>query len=146
MHDRYNIGIAVATPAGLIVPVIRDADKKDIGAIARELERLSRDARNSRSKLEDLKGGTFTISSVGNIGGLISTPVINCPEVGILGLGRVVRRPVYDQRGKINPADLIYLSLSFDHRVIDGAIGAHFANVLIRKLQNPVTLLLPEKL
>lgn len=146
MHNRYNIGIAVATPAGLIVPVIQDADKKDIPTIARELERLSRDARNSRSKLEDLKGGTFTISSVGNIGGLISTPVINYPEVAILGLGRVVRRPVYDHQSRIKPADLIYLSLSFDHRVIDGAIGAHFTNVLMRRLQNPVSLMLPEKL
>jgi pyruvate dehydrogenase E2 component (dihydrolipoamide acetyltransferase)/2-oxoisovalerate dehydrogenase E2 component (dihydrolipoyl transacylase) len=146
MHDRYNIGIAVATPAGLIVPVIHDADKKDIPAIARELERLSRDARNGRSKLEDLKGGTFTVSSVGNLGGLISTPVINHPEVGILGIGKVVKRPVYDHLGRIKPADLIYLSLSFDHRVIDGAIGAHFTNIMIRRLQNPVLLLMSEKL
>jgi pyruvate dehydrogenase E2 component (dihydrolipoamide acetyltransferase)/2-oxoisovalerate dehydrogenase E2 component (dihydrolipoyl transacylase) len=146
MHDRYHIGIAVATPAGLIVPVIRDADKKDIAGIARELERLSRDARNGRSKLEDLKGGTFTVSSIGNFGGLISTPVINHPEVAILGVGKVVRRPVYDHVGRIKPADLIYLSLSFDHRIIDGAVGAHFTNVLIRRLQNPVTLMVPEKI
>jgi 2-oxoisovalerate dehydrogenase E2 component (dihydrolipoyl transacylase) len=146
MHDRYHIGIAVATPAGLIVPVTHDADKKDIATIARELERLSREARNGRSKLEDLKGGTFTVSSVGNFGGLLSTPVINHPEVAILGLGKVVRRPVYDHVGRIKPADLIYLSLSFDHRVIDGAVGAHFTNILIRRLQNPVPLLVPDKI
>jgi 2-oxoisovalerate dehydrogenase E2 component (dihydrolipoyl transacylase) len=146
MHDRYHIGIAVATPAGLIVPVIHDADKKDIPTIARELERLSRDARSGRSKLEDLRGGTFTVSSVGNFGGLLSTPVINHPEVAILGLGKVIRRPVFDHVGRIKPADLIYLSLSFDHRVIDGAVGAHFTNILIRRLQNPVTLLVPDKI
>jgi pyruvate dehydrogenase E2 component (dihydrolipoamide acetyltransferase)/2-oxoisovalerate dehydrogenase E2 component (dihydrolipoyl transacylase) len=146
MHDRYHIGIAVATPAGLMVPVIHDADKKDIPTIARELERLSRDARSGRSKLEDLKGGTFTVSSVGNFGGLLSTPVINHPEVAILGLGRVVKRPVYDHVGRIKPADIIYLSLSFDHRVVDGAVGAHFTNHLIRRLQNPVTLLVPDKI
>jgi pyruvate dehydrogenase E2 component (dihydrolipoamide acetyltransferase)/2-oxoisovalerate dehydrogenase E2 component (dihydrolipoyl transacylase) len=146
MHDRYHIGIAVATPTGLIVPVIHDADKKDVPAIARELERLSRDARNGRSKLEDLKGGTFTVSSVGSFGGLLSTPVINHPEVAILGLGKVIRRPVFDAVGRIKPADLIYLSLSFDHRVVDGAVGAHFTNHLIRRLQNPITLLMPDKL
>jgi pyruvate dehydrogenase E2 component (dihydrolipoamide acetyltransferase)/2-oxoisovalerate dehydrogenase E2 component (dihydrolipoyl transacylase) len=145
MQDRYNIGIAVATQAGLIVPVIHDADKKDIPAIARELERLSRDARNGRSKLEDLRGSSFTVSSVGNFGGLFSTPVINHPEVGILGVGKLVRRPMYDRLGRIKPADLVYLSLSFDHRVIDGAVGAHFTNVLIRRLQNPVALLWPDK-
>ncbi len=143
MHDRYHIGVAVATPAGLIVPVIHDADKKDLAALARELERLSRDARNNRSKLEDLKGGTFTVSSVGNFGGLLSTPVINHPEVGILGIGKVVRRPVYDRLGNIKPADIVYLSMSFDHRFIDGAVGAVFTNVLIRRLQNPAVLLPP---
>jgi 2-oxoisovalerate dehydrogenase E2 component (dihydrolipoyl transacylase) len=146
LHDRYQIGIAVATPQGLIVPVIRDADRKDLAQILREIERLSSDARAGKARREDLRGGTFTITSVGSIGGLISTPIINHPEVAILGLGRVVKRPVYDAAGNLRPADLIYLSLSFDHRVVDGAIGAAFGNAIIRRLQNPAALLLPAKL
>ena len=92
-----------------------------------------------------LRGGTFTVTSIGNVGGLISTPVINHPEVGILGVGKVVKRPVFDGHGQVKPADLVYLSFSFDHRVIDGAVGAAFGNVVMRHLQNPALLLLPEK-
>jgi pyruvate dehydrogenase E2 component (dihydrolipoamide acetyltransferase)/2-oxoisovalerate dehydrogenase E2 component (dihydrolipoyl transacylase) len=143
LHDRYDIGIAVAAPQGLIVPVVRDADRKDLFQIARDIERLSAEARAGRSKLEDLRGGTFTITSIGGIGGLFSTPVINHPEVAILGVGKVVKRPIFDAAGNVRPADLVYLSLSFDHRVVDGAVGAVFGNALIRQLQNPVSLLLP---
>jgi pyruvate dehydrogenase E2 component (dihydrolipoamide acetyltransferase)/2-oxoisovalerate dehydrogenase E2 component (dihydrolipoyl transacylase) len=146
LHDQYHIGVAVATPGGLIVPVVRDADKKDLPQIAREIDRLSSEARAGKVRLEDLRGGTFTITSIGGIGGLISTPVINHPEVAILGIGKVIRRPVYDAAGNIRPADLVYLSFSFDHRVLDGAVGAAFANALIRRLQSPAVLLLPEKL
>lgn len=146
LHDRYDIGIAVATSAGLIVPVIRQADKKDLGSVAREIEQLSADARAGKVRPEQIKDSTFTLTSVGNIGGLISTPVINHPEVGILGIGKIVRRPVYDDAGQIQPADLIYLSFSFDHRVVDGAIGAAFGNVVLRELQHPARLLLPDKL
>ncbi len=145
LHDTYHIGVAVAAPNGLIVPVVKDADKKDVAAIAADIERLSQEARAGKSKLEDLKGGSFTVTSIGNIGGLISTPIINSPEVGILGLGKVVKRPVYDTAGQIRPADLLYLSLSFDHRVLDGAIGAAFGNAVIAQLQNPGALLLPER-
>jgi len=146
LHDRYHVGIAVATPSGLVVPVIRDADKKDLGTVAREIERLSGEARAGRPRLEDLKGGTFTVTSVGNIGGLISTPVINHPEVGILGIGKVVRRPVFDAAGQVRPAELVYLSFSFDHRVVDGAVGAVFGNAVLRGVQNPARLLMPERL
>jgi pyruvate dehydrogenase E2 component (dihydrolipoamide acetyltransferase)/2-oxoisovalerate dehydrogenase E2 component (dihydrolipoyl transacylase) len=134
------------TTNGLIVPVIRDADKKDLGTIAREIDRLSRDARAGKARLEDVRGGTFTISSVGSIGGLSSTPVINHPEVGILGLAKVVRRPVFDDKGAVVPADMMYLSFSFDHRVVDGAVGAAFSNAIIAQISNPAALLLPEKL
>jgi 2-oxoisovalerate dehydrogenase E2 component (dihydrolipoyl transacylase) len=146
LHDRYHIGIAAATPAGLMVPVLHDADQKDIGTLAREIERLSGAARNGKSRRDDLRGGTFTITSVGSHGGLIATPVVNPPEVAILALGKIVRRPVYDAAGRIRPADIIYLSLSFDHRVIDGAVGAVFANAILRRLQNPAALLLPGQL
>jgi pyruvate dehydrogenase E2 component (dihydrolipoamide acetyltransferase)/2-oxoisovalerate dehydrogenase E2 component (dihydrolipoyl transacylase) len=141
LHDRYHVGIAVATPGGLLVPVVRDADRKDVAEIAREIERLSQEARAGKARLEDLRGGTFTVTSVGNVGGLISTPVINHPEVGILGIGKVVKRPVYDAAGNLRPADVVYLSFSFDHRVLDGAVGAVFGNAVIRHLQNPLPLL-----
>ena len=144
LHDRYNIGIAVASPSGLIVPVIHEADKKELIAIVRDIERLTGETRAGKVRVEDLRGGTFTITSVGGIGGLISTPVINHPEVAILGIGKVVKRPVFDAAGNVRPADMIYLSLSFDHRVVDGAIGAAFCNAIMRRLQNPATMLLPD--
>jgi pyruvate dehydrogenase E2 component (dihydrolipoamide acetyltransferase)/2-oxoisovalerate dehydrogenase E2 component (dihydrolipoyl transacylase) len=146
LHDRYHIGIAVATPGGLIVPVIHDADREDLPQIAREVERLSAEARAGKVRRENLLGGTFTITSVGGIGGLISTPILNYPEVAILGVGKVVKRPVFDANGNVRPADLVYLSLSFDHRVVDGAVGAAFCNAVIRQLQSPAALLMPEKL
>ena len=145
LHDRYHIGVAVAAPNGLIVPVVKDADKKDVAAIAGEIARLGADAKAGKSKLEDLKGGTFTVTSVGGIGGLISTPIINHPEVGIMGVGKVVKRPVYDAHNNLRPADIIFLSFSFDHRIVDGAVGAAFSNAVIRHLRNPAVLLLPEK-
>jgi pyruvate dehydrogenase E2 component (dihydrolipoamide acetyltransferase)/2-oxoisovalerate dehydrogenase E2 component (dihydrolipoyl transacylase) len=146
LHDRYHVGIATATPAGLLVPVIRDADRKDLATIAREIERLSAEARSGRARLEDLRGSTFTITSIGGIGGLLATPIINHPEVAILGVGRAVKRPVFDAAGNIKSAEMIYLSLSFDHRVVDGAVGAVFGNALIHQLHNPARLLLPERL
>jgi pyruvate dehydrogenase E2 component (dihydrolipoamide acetyltransferase)/2-oxoisovalerate dehydrogenase E2 component (dihydrolipoyl transacylase) len=145
-HDHYHIGIAVAAPTGLIVPIIKDADRRDLAGIAAEIERLSADARAGKSRLEDLRGGTFTITSIGNIGGLISTPIINHPEVGIMGVGKVTKRPVYDAAGNLKAADVVFLSFSFDHRIVDGAVGAAFGNAVLKHLQAPATLLLPEKL
>jgi 2-oxoisovalerate dehydrogenase E2 component (dihydrolipoyl transacylase) len=143
LHDRYHIGIAVAAPAGLLVPVVRDADKKDLFQIARDIERLSTEARGGKAKLEDLRGSTFTVTSFGNVGGLFATPIINPPEVGILGIGKVVKRPVFDEAGSVQAADMVYLSLSLDHRVVDGAVGAVFTNAVAARLHNPVTLFIP---
>ena len=145
LHDRYHIGIAVSIPNGLIVPVIKDADKKDLAGIALEIERLSEACRTNKIKSDELHGGTFTVTSVGSIGGLISTPIINAPEVGIMGVGKVIKRPVYDDHGNLRPADLLYLSFSFDHRIVDGAVGAAFGNAVLKRLQNPATLLMTEK-
>jgi pyruvate dehydrogenase E2 component (dihydrolipoamide acetyltransferase)/2-oxoisovalerate dehydrogenase E2 component (dihydrolipoyl transacylase) len=145
LHNTYHIGIAVATPSGLIVPVVRDVDKKDLFQIATDAERLGAEGKAGRARRDDMRGGNFTVTSTGGIGGLISTPIINHPEVGIMGVGRVMRRPVYDHDGHIKPADLIYLSFSFDHRVLDGAIGAAFGNAVKRHLEHPAALLVPPK-
>jgi pyruvate dehydrogenase E2 component (dihydrolipoamide acetyltransferase)/2-oxoisovalerate dehydrogenase E2 component (dihydrolipoyl transacylase) len=145
LHDHYHIGVAAATPAGLIVPVLHEANRKTLPEIARELERLNADARTGKSRLEDLRGGTFTITSIGGFGGLISTPIVNYPQAAILGIGRIMKRPVYDANGTIKPADLVYVSLSFDHRILDGAIAAAFCNAVMRHLQSPAELLLPNK-
>jgi pyruvate dehydrogenase E2 component (dihydrolipoamide acetyltransferase)/2-oxoisovalerate dehydrogenase E2 component (dihydrolipoyl transacylase) len=145
LHNRYDIGVATATDAGLVVPVVREVDRKNLFEIAHEIERLSSAARSGRAKPEELRGSTFTVTSIGNVGGLISTPVINHPEVGILGIGKVVKRPVCDSAGNIRPADLVYLSFSFDHRVVDGAVGAMFGNAVLGQLQNPVGMLIPDK-
>jgi 2-oxoisovalerate dehydrogenase E2 component (dihydrolipoyl transacylase) len=142
LHDRYHIGIAVATPMGLIVPVIHDADQKSLIEVAKDIERLTEDARAGKAKLEDLKGGTFTITSIGNLGGLFSAPIVNYPEVGILGVGKIVKRPVFDEHGQVKPAEMVYLSFSFDHRVLDGSVGAAFGNAIMKRLQNPALLLI----
>ncbi len=142
LHDRYHLGVAVATPAGLVVPVLHDADKRSLLDTARELERLSNDARAGKLRLEDLRGGTFTITSIGNIGGLFATPIIHHPEVGILGIGKIVKRPIFDARDQLKAAQMVYLSFSFDHRVLDGAIGASFGNAVLRRVQNAAELIL----
>lgn len=141
LHDHYHIGFAVATPNGLVVPVIHDADKKSLLAIAREIERLTSEARQGKSRLEDLRGGTFSITSIGNIGGLFATPIIPHPQVGILGVGKIVKRPVFDAQSQIKAADMVYLSWSFDHRVLDGAVGTAFGNAVMRQLQNAAAML-----
>ena len=145
LHDRYHIGFAVSVPNGLIVPVIKDADKKDLATIATEIDRLGEACRTNKIKSDELHGGTFTVTSVGNIGGLISTPIINAPEIGIMGVGKIIKRPIYDDLGNLQPADLMYLSFSFDHRIVDGAVGIAFGNAVLKRLQNPATLMMAQK-
>jgi pyruvate dehydrogenase E2 component (dihydrolipoamide acetyltransferase) len=137
----YNIGVAAATEAGLIVPVVKDADQKTLLEIARDIDRVSADARAGKVRAEDLSGGTFTITSLGAQGGLFATPILNFPEVGILGVHRMKERPVV-RDGQIVIGDVMLLSLSFDHRIVDGHVGAAFAYEVIGYLEDPDKLLL----
>jgi pyruvate dehydrogenase E2 component (dihydrolipoamide acetyltransferase) len=125
----YNIGVAVDTPDGLVVPVVRDADRKGVFEVARELADISKLARDKRLKPGDMQGGTFSISSLGGIGGTAFTPIINAPEVAILGVSKSALRPVWDGKGFV-PRLMLPLSLSYDHRVIDGAAAARFTAYL----------------
>jgi pyruvate dehydrogenase E2 component (dihydrolipoamide acetyltransferase) len=137
----YNIGIATSTDAGLVVPVVKDADKRSLIDVAREIERLAKDAKAGKSRVEDLSGSTFTITSLGAQGGLFATPIINFPEVGILGVHRIKERPVV-RNGEITVGHVMLLSLSFDHRIVDGHVGAAFAYEIIGYLENPESLFL----
>jgi pyruvate dehydrogenase E2 component (dihydrolipoamide acetyltransferase) len=137
----YNIGIAASTEAGLIVPVVKDCDKRSILDVAREIDRLAADAKAGKSKLEDLQGSTFTITSLGAQGGLFATPIINFPEVAILGVHQMKQKPVV-KAGQIVIGDVMLLSLSFDHRIVDGHIGAAYAYEVISYLENPDSLFL----
>lgn len=136
----YNIGIAVDTERGLLVPVIRDADRKGIAELARELADLAEKARAGKLTLEEMRGGTFTITNLGGIGGTAFSPIINYPEVAILGLSRSAWQPVV-RDGKIEPRLLLPLSLTYDHRVIDGADGARFITRLSAAFADPMRLL-----
>ncbi|MFQ5794180.1 MAG: dihydrolipoamide acetyltransferase family protein [Candidatus Bipolaricaulia bacterium] len=137
----YNIGIATATDDGLIVPVIKASDHKSILEIAAEIERLAEKIREGKVDLEDIRGGTFTITNVGSVGGVVSTPIINYPEVAILGVHRIEKRPVVKDK-EIQVRDMMYLALSFDHRVLDGAIAAAFINRVVSHLEDPGLLMM----
>jgi pyruvate dehydrogenase E2 component (dihydrolipoamide acetyltransferase) len=137
----YHVGIATATDQGLIVPVLRDADKLSPLETAREIQRLSEGARAGKLSTQELSGSTFTITSLGKQGGLLATPILNHPEVGILGVHRIKEKPVV-KNGQIVVGNVMTLSLSFDHRIIDGHVGAAFAYEVISYLENPDLLLL----
>ncbi len=137
----YNIGIAASTEAGLIVPVVKDADKRSLLDVAREIERVATDAKSGKTRMEDLQGSTFTITSLGADGGLFATPIINFPEVGILGVHQIKQKPVV-KNGQIVIGDVMLLSLSFDHRIVDGHVGAAFAYDIIHYLEEPDRLFL----
>ena len=133
LKKYYNIGFAADTPQGLVVPVVKNADQKSVSQIAREMTELSLAAREGKLKPADMQGATFTISSLGGIGGSHFTPIVNAPEVAILGLSKASMKPVWDGKQFV-PRLMMTLSLSYDHRVVDGASGARFAVYLAEVL------------
>ena len=137
----FHIGVAVDTPDGLVVPVIRDADRKGVFDLAKELGDISKLARDKKLKPGDMQGGTFSISSLGGIGGTSFTPIVNAPEVAILGVSRGGLEPVWQGTGFI-PREMLPLSLSYDHRVIDGADAARFLRFICDTLEQPLSLYL----
>lgn len=142
LKKYYNMGVAVDTPNGLVVPVIRNVDKKGLYDLARELGEISEKARTTGLGMADMQGGCFTISSLGGIGGTAFTPIINAPEVAILGVSRSFYKPEYQKDGSFQPRLMLPLSLSYDHRVIDGADGARFMVYFASRLADIRTLLL----
>jgi pyruvate dehydrogenase E2 component (dihydrolipoamide acetyltransferase) len=143
LKNYFNIGFACDTPDGLVVPVVKDVQQKDVLDIARDLAELSTKARERKLKVEEMQGGCFTISSLGGIGGTMFTPIINCPEVAILGVSRSSMQPVYDAKTKtFEPRLILPMSLSYDHRVVDGADGARFTSHMRMMLSDVRRLLL----
>ncbi len=138
----YNIGMAVATDAGLLVPVVKAVDQRSILDIAADIQRLAELARDGKLAADDMQGGTFSVTNIGSLGGLFSFPIINIPEAAILGVHSIKKRPVVLPDDSIVARWMIYLSLSFDHRLVDGAEGASFTSHLIDLLENPEALLL----
>ncbi|CAN5663770.1 dihydrolipoamide acetyltransferase family protein [soil metagenome] len=138
----YKLGVAVATEQGLVVPVVRDVDKKSILEISADIRLLADKARAGKLAQDDIKHGTFSITNIGSLGGLFSFPIINVPEAAILGVHSIKRRPVVLADDSIVPRDMLYLSMSFDHRVIDGAEAAMFTSRVIEILETPEALML----
>ncbi|RYZ65953.1 MAG: 2-oxo acid dehydrogenase subunit E2, partial [Proteobacteria bacterium] len=136
-----HLGIATSSDAGLVVPVVRDADSMSVLDLAKNIARLAEEVRAGKAKSEELSGSTFTITSLGAQGGLFATPILNFPEVGILGVHQIKQKPVV-RDGQIVIGDVMLLSLSFDHRIVDGHVGAAFAYDIIGYLENPDRLFL----
>ena len=140
-HGDYNIGVAVDTPSGLVVPVVKNADQKRLRDIAAEIERLANAARSGTVSTEDLRGGTFTVTSPGPFGGLMATPIVMHPQSGILGVHRAIDRPVV-RDGQIVIRKMMNLSITFDHRILDGMTAAKFALDVVKLLEHPAVLAL----
>ena len=135
--SRYHVGIATASSEGLLVPVVRDADRKSVLILAREIQELAEKGRAGTLNRAELMGSTFTITSLGALGGVLATPILNYPEVAILGVHKIQRRPVYRADGSLGPADMMNLSISLDHRVVDGYEGAQFVAKVKGYLEDP---------
>ncbi|WCN38693.1 dihydrolipoamide acetyltransferase family protein [Aneurinibacillus uraniidurans] len=142
LKKYYNIGIAAATDEGLLVPVIKDADRKPLWKIAGEISELATKARERKASADELKGSTFSITNIGSAGGMFFTPVINYPEVAILGVGRIAKKPIVNENDEIVAAPVLALSLSFDHRLIDGELAQLYMNYIKNLLQNPEMLVM----
>jgi len=140
-NNRYNIAIAVDTPEGLVVPVIKDADRLSIQQIAQKITELSDKARDRKLSLDDMKDGTFTLTNYGSIGGIYATPVINFPQSAILGIGRIVKKPVVKDN-QVVVGYVLPLSLSVDHRTVDGGEASRFINQIMEYLSNPVSMIM----
>ncbi len=140
-NNRYNIGIAVDTPEGLVVPVIKDADQLSILQIAQKITELSDKARDRKLSLDDMKEGTFTLTNYGSIGGIYATPVINYPQAGILGIGRIIVKPVVKDK-MIVIGNVLPLSLSVDHRIVDGGEASRFMNLILEYLSDPILMMM----
>ena len=141
LKKYFNIGVATDTPEGLLVPVVKNANEKSILQLAEEMTRLAEKARTRTIDLADMKGGTFTLTNYGALGGMYGTPIINHPEVAILGIGKTKEMPVVKD-GKVEVRKMMFLSLSFDHRVVDGAEAVRFLNMVIARLEDPDLILL----
>lgn len=141
LKNYYDIGIAVGTDQGLVVPVVRDADRKSFAKIEKDIKELATKARDNKLTLEELSGGTFTITNGGVYGSLLSTPILNTPQVGILGMHNIVQRPVA-VNGEIEIRPMMYIALSYDHRVVDGATSVQFLVKIKELLEDPENLLL----
>jgi pyruvate dehydrogenase E2 component (dihydrolipoamide acetyltransferase) len=134
--ERYDLGVAVQTEQGLVVPVVRSCDSRSVDELAADVARLADAARAGKLQPEDLRGSTFTVTSAGKLGGLFHTPIVNHPEVAILGVGRIAPRPVA-RDGRVVVRKTGTIAVTFDHRVVDGARAAEFGLAVIRRLEDP---------
>ena len=141
MKRYYDIGIAVSTDEGLIVPVLRDADRKSFAEIERDIADTSQKARANTLSLSDLQGGTFTITNGGVFGSLLSTPILNAPQVGILGMHKIEQRPIA-LNGQVVIRPMMYIALSYDHRIVDGSEAVRFLVKVKELVEDPESLLL----
>lgn len=138
----YDIGIAVSTDEGLVVPVVRDADRKDFAGIEQDIVDLGKKARDNKLSLKDLQGGSFTITNGGTFGSMMSTPILNAPQVGILGMHNIVKRPIAMPDDSIEVRPMMYIALSYDHRIVDGKEAVQFLVRIKQMLEDPYDLLL----
>jgi len=141
LKQHYDIGIAVGAEEGLVVPVVRDADKKSFAALEKEIAELGTRARDGKLTLEELQGGTFTITNGGIFGSMLSTPILNPPQVGILGMHNIVERPVA-VNGAVEIRPIMYIALTYDHRIVDGSEAVRFLVTIKRMIEDPINLLL----